>query len=63
MKTNTDNFTVAVGLYNLLTPANINSYFTTFCAGAVLIAIPITILFIVMQRFYVGGVTGGAVKG
>ncbi len=63
MKDSTQNFTVAVGLYSLLDNNHINDYFTTFCAGAVLIAIPITILFVVMQRFYVGGVTGGAVKG
>ncbi len=63
MKDSTDNYTVAVGLYKLLDNEHINRYFTTFCAGAVLIAIPITILFVVMQRFYVAGVTGGAVKG
>ena len=32
-------------------------------AGAVLVAIPITLLFIRMQKYYVEGVTGGAVKG
>ena len=63
MKANKDNFTVALGLYSMLEPEHISKYFTTFCAGAVLIAIPITILFIIMQRFYVAGVTGGAVKG
>jgi len=63
MKANKDNFTVALGLYSMLEPEHITEYFTTFCAGAVLIAIPITILFIIMQRFYVAGVTGGAVKG
>ena len=42
----------------------INSQFTIhgFTAGCVLIAIPITILFILMQRFYVEGVTSGSVK-
>jgi len=63
MKDNADNYTVAVGLYEMLGNQVISRYFTTFCAGAVLIAIPITILFMVMQRFYVAGVTGGAVKG
>ncbi len=63
MKANQDNYTVAVGLYNMLEPNYIATYFTRFCAGAVLIAIPITILFVIMQRFYVAGVTGGAVKG
>ena len=63
MKANADNYTVALGLYEMLGNQTITRYFTTFCAGSVLIAIPITILFIVMQRFYVAGVTGGAVKG
>ena len=63
MKTNEQNFTVALGLYKMLDNNHINRYFTTFCAGAVLIAVPITILFVIMQRFYVAGVTGGAVKG
>ena len=41
----------------------IGDYFAIFCAGGVMIAIPISILFVVMQKFYVEGVTGGAVKG
>ena len=63
MKTDSDKYTVALGLYNLIQKEKISENFTLFCAGAVLIAIPITILFMVMQRFYVSGVTGGAVKG
>ena len=47
----------------MLTRENIYRYFTQFCAGAVLIAIPITILFVIMQKYYVSGVTGGAIKG
>ena len=31
--------------------------------GAVLVALPITLLFVKIQKFYVEGVTGGAVKG
>lgn len=63
MKDNYNNYTIALGLYQMLTRENIFNYFTQFCAGAVLIAIPITILFIIMQKFYVEGVTGGSVKG
>ena len=63
MKDNSEKYTVAYGLYKMLENQTINDYFTVFCAGAVVIAIPITILFVVMQRFYVAGVTGGAVKG
>lgn len=63
MKDNYDNYTIALGLYQMISRENIYNYFTQFCAGAVLIAIPITILFIYMQKHYVEGVTGGAVKG
>ena len=52
-----------IGLYNLLQKTLIGDYFSIFCAGGVMIAIPISILFVVMQKFYVEGVTGGAVKG
>ena len=38
-------------------------YFTRFCAGGVLVAIPVTLLFMALQKYYVEGVTGGAVKG
>lgn len=56
-------YTVAIGLYRMLDKSLINSYFTQFCAGGVLVSIPISILFVIMQKFYVEGVTGGAVKG
>ena len=63
MKDNYNMYTVALGLYQMLTRENIQQYFTEFCAGAVLIAIPITLLFIKMQKYYVGGVTAGGAKG
>lgn len=56
-------YTVAIGLYKMLDKQLINDYFTQFCAGGVLVSIPISILFIIMQKFYVEGITGGAVKG
>lgn len=56
-------YTVAVGLYKMLDRSLINTYFTQFCAGGVLVSIPISALFVIMQKFYVEGVTGGAVKG
>lgn len=43
--------------------ALVNSYFSRFCAGGVLVAIPISILFVIMQKFYVEGITSGAAKG
>lgn len=54
---------VAVGLYNWLNKDQIANSYTLFCAGGVLIAIPVTVLFLCLQRYYVEGVTGGAVKG
>lgn len=63
MGDNVKNYTVAIGLYSMMTKETANSLFMSFAAGAVIIAIPITILFIVLQRFYVSGVTSGSVKG
>ncbi len=55
---------VAVGLQSLIsTPQMIAAHYTEFCAGGVLVAVPITILFMCLQKYYVEGVTGGAVKG
>lgn len=63
--TDSDKYTVALGLFRMINAEknSFNANFTTFCAGAVIVAIPITILFFFMQRYYVEGVTGGAVKG
>ena len=54
---------VAVGLWSWLTPDQVANKYTMFCAGGVLVAIPVTILFLCLQKYYVEGVTGGAVKG
>ena len=50
-------------LYNMLNRTLIPTYFSRFCAGGVMVGIPIGILFIIMQKFYVEGITGGSVKG
>ncbi len=63
MKDDYQNYTVALGLFKMLEREHLYEFFTRFCAGAVLVAIPITLLFIRIQKFYVEGVTGGAVKG
>ncbi len=55
--------TVALGLFSMVDKVNRNRYFAQFCAGGVLVSIPISVLFIIMQKFYVEGVTGGSVKG
>lgn len=56
-------FTVAVGLQKWIQPTLSGMYFTRFCAGGVFVSIPIVVLFFWLQRYYVEGVTGGAVKG
>ena len=58
----TSKYTVAIGLFSMLQADTINNWFMAFAAGSVLIAIPITILFIFMQKYYVEGITGGSVK-
>jgi len=63
MKDNYNNFTIALGLFRMLERENVTEWYTAFCAGAVLVSIPIAILFIIMQKNYVEGVTGGSVKG
>lgn len=63
MGDNYSKYTVAVGMYVMLDKNAIYNYFTQFCAGCVCIGIPITILFIALQKFYVAGVTGGSTKG
>ncbi|MCH4159698.1 MAG: sugar ABC transporter permease [Bifidobacterium minimum] len=57
-----DNFTVALGLWQMLQKEYINDWYARFAAGAVCVSIPIAILFIVMQRFYQESMSG-SVKG
>ena len=60
---NTRSYNVAVGMYSFLDREHIAAYFTRFCAGGVVIAVPIVLLFLWLQKYYVAGVTGGSVKG
>lgn len=57
-----ENRTLAVGLYSMISGKE-NSNFTMFAAGAVLIAVPITILFMFFQKYLVQGIAAGANKG
>ncbi|MBR0320414.1 MAG: ABC transporter permease subunit, partial [Clostridia bacterium] len=58
-----NSYNVAVGLYDWVNTNDYQGYFTRFCAGGVLVAVPVTALFLALQKYYVEGVTGGAVKG
>ena len=61
-RANADQYTVAIGLWKMLEKEYIDSWYTSFAAGAVLISIPIAILFLKLQKYYVNGMAG-AVKG
>ena len=56
-------YNVAVAMTRWVWTKDYQGYFTRFCAGGILVAIPVTILFMCLQKYYVEGVTGGAVKG
>ncbi|MBQ1453961.1 MAG: sugar ABC transporter permease [Ruminococcus sp.] len=58
-----DNYTVAIGLQMMKDPDHMTQWFQEFLAGSVVVAIPITLLFLKMQKYYVEGVTAGGVKG
>ena len=60
---NSAGMSVAVGMFEWLSKTNLNTHYTMFCAAGVIVAIPVTIVFLALQKYYVEGVTGGAVKG
>ena len=62
MGSDTQYYTIAIGLWTMLEKEYIEYYYTQFYAGCVLISIPIAILFMLTQSCYVEGVSG-AVKG
>ena len=55
-------YTVSIGLWKMLEKEYIDSLYTCFAAGAVVVSVPIAILFLITQKFYVEGMSG-AVKG
>lgn len=55
-------YTLPIGLFNLVNEAMGASY-TTFAAGAILISIPVAILFVLLQKHFVSGLTAGGTKG
>jgi arabinogalactan oligomer/maltooligosaccharide transport system permease protein len=57
-----EDFTLAIGLRSLLTnPQDLKQ--TSYAAGAVIVAVPIAILFISLRKLMIGGITAGGVKG
>ena len=55
-------WTVSIGLFNMLEKEYVEVWFVRFCAGAVLVSIPISILYLLTQKCYQEAM-GGAVKG
>jgi arabinogalactan oligomer/maltooligosaccharide transport system permease protein len=58
----TDKWTLPVGLYGFISD-KYASQWGPFCAGVVLAALPVVILFFFLQRYITEGLTRGAVKG
>ncbi|MGX1264979.1 arabinogalactan oligomer/maltooligosaccharide transport system permease protein [Rossellomorea marisflavi] len=55
-------YTLPVALYDMVAK-QFGAEFTTFAAGSVLIAIPIALLFLFFQKYFVSGLTAGGTKG
>jgi len=55
-------YTMPMGLFSMISRDNIDRYFTQFAAGAVMVSIPISTLFMCLQKYYVEGLSG-SVKG
>lgn len=55
-------YTLPIGLYKLVNDVMGASY-TTFAAGAILISIPVAIIFLMLQKYFVSGLTAGGTKG
>ena len=60
---NSAGMSVAVGMFEWLNKTILNTNYTMFCAAGVVVAVPVTTVFLCLQKYYVEGVTGGAVKG
>lgn len=57
-----ENWTLAVGMYQWVSD-QLTARWGIFSAGAVLASIPVLVLFLLLQKYIVGGLTAGSVKG
>lgn len=62
MLSSTDKYTMAVGL-NIFIQDQFGQRWGIFSAGALMAALPVVVIFLIFQRYLVGGLTTGAVKG
>jgi len=60
--TSESNWTLAVGMYGWVSQ-QLNANWGIFAAGSVIAAVPVLLLFLSLQRYIVGGLTAGSVKG
>ncbi|MGC0141986.1 MULTISPECIES: sugar ABC transporter permease [unclassified Pseudactinotalea] len=60
--TSEGNWTLAVGMYTWVSE-QLNANWGLFAAGAVIAALPVLLLFLFLQKYIVGGLTAGSVKG
>ena len=56
-----DKITLPIGLASLITPYGNN--YDVLLAGAVFAIVPIIILFVMFQKYFIAGMTAGGVKG
>ncbi|CDE42304.1 sugar ABC transporter permease protein [Clostridium sp. CAG:411] len=61
--TNYNKYTVAIGMWTMMQKEYIQTWYGRFTAAAVIVSIPISLLFLFMQKYYVEGMSAGAVKG
>jgi len=61
--TNPKDFTLMMALYNMVGQYSDNTPWSHFAAMAILIALPVTIIYLFVQRYFVGGLAIGGVKG
>lgn len=61
--TNYNKYTVAIGMWTMMQKEYIQTWYGRFTAAAVIVSIPISLLFLFMQKYYAEGMSAGAVKG
>lgn len=57
-----EQFTLPIGLYNFGV-AKMGASYTTYAAGAVLIAVPVAVFYLALQKYFVSGTASGSTKG
>ena len=55
-------WTLAVGLFNFINDPQLRNY-SAFAAGALMVGLPITVLYMIFQRYLIEGIMAGATKG